>query len=435
MKLLSSAGACARLLWEVRQPAARSEAQAARRVQQLLVAAMQVPFYRDQMRAAGYDPQRDYRGPQDLAVLRITRKEDVKAAPMAFIQEPFQDRLEGFFSDRTSGSTGAPLAVYRSAPERAVQIAKWMRVLMVNGYRPTQKVLSYTSPGRLTEGRSALQRLGLLRRRAVDYTLPASQCADALLDYRPDVVYGVRTSLLQVAEELARRGTPAPSVSLLVAGGEVIDAATRRLCREAFGREITETYGTVEMGVLACERPGVRGLSLIEDCTWFEFLDERGAPAGPGQLARVVVTDLHGRLMPFIRYEQGDWAVYQLRRNARGETVRVIERIVGRQDDLAPLSNGRMLTYLDFYEVMDTYGGLQRFRVTQRTADDFLVELVADAAYIDSVRAELLQRLQQLAAPSPRFELRRAERIDPEPSGKLRMLVSHVKQRSTQASP
>lgn len=424
--MIKSTAAIARLLRDSRCSQSELKAMAAARLKKVLVAAASVPHYRAQMQKAGYDPQRDFAGPEDLAVLAVTLKTDIKASPSAFVQAAESGRLQRYFSDRTSGSTGMPLTVYRSPDERTVQIAKWLRVLVLNGYRPRDKVLSFTSPGRLAEGRSILQRFGLLRRRAVDYTLPPETLADALIQYRPDVVYGVRTSLLMAAEALERRGILAPPVKLLVAGGEVIDAQTRRRCRQVFGTDITETYGTVEMGVMACQRRGQRGLSLIEDCTLFEFLDEQGNPAKPGQLARVVVTDLHGGLMPFIRYDQGDLATYSLRQNAHGESVRVIDRIVGRQDDVAPLPDGRFLTYLDFYEIMDVYPGVERFRIRQHAPDRFRIELVVRPDYYRTIQAALLAKLQALSLLPLAFDMQLVDRIDPDPSGKVRMLMSEV---------
>lgn len=319
-----------------------------------------------------------------------------------------------------------PLTVYRAPREREVQIAKWLRVLMLSGYRPTDKVLSFTSPGRLAEGRSVLQRFGLFRRKAIDYTLPTETLANEVLQYRPDVVYGVRTSLLTVADELERRGVKIPPLKLLVAGGEVIDAHTRQHCRNAFGTDIMETYGTVEMGVMAYQARAQDGLSLIEDCTLFEFLDEKGKPAEPGQLSRVIVTDLHGGLMPFIRYEQGDLATYSLKTNEYGETVRVIDRIIGRQDDVAYLPDGRFLTYLDFYEIMDVYAGVECFRIRHQAPDRFLIQLAANPDYYTTIQRPLLAKLKALSPLPLNFDIRLVEKIDPDPSGKRRMLVSDV---------
>lgn len=426
MSMVTSTFALVRLLSDARRSPAELGATITEKLKKVLVAAADVPRHRNVMRQAGYDPRRDFGGLSDLSIMPVMSKADLRRTPDAFLQVDASGHLHTSFSDRTSGSTGMPLTVYRSSRERDIQVAKWLRVLFLGGYRPTDKVLSFTSPGRLAEGRSVLQRFGLLRRKAVDYTLPPEALADELLQYRPDVVYGVRTSLLMVAEELERRGIKAPPIKLLVAGGEVIDAQTRQRCRDVFGVEITETYGTVEMGVMAYQRQGQDGLSLIEDCTLFEFLDEEGNPAKPGQLARIVVTDLHGSLMPFIRYDQGDLATYSLRQNAAGETVRVIDRIIGRQDDIAHLPDGRFLTYLDFYDLRYGYGGLRHIRVTQHSPLFFLVEVVAAPDYFQSIREDLAHRLRKLSTIPVEFEIRLVERIDPDPSGKMRMLVSKL---------
>jgi phenylacetate-CoA ligase len=389
---------------------------------------MTVPHYGAKMRQAGYDPRRDYRGPEDLSLFAVTNKANLKADPMAFVQESEAGRLSAFFYDRTSGSTGTPLTVYRAPRERVAQVAKWLRVLLQNGYLPTYKVFSFTSPGRMTEGRSVLQHFGFFRRLAMDYTLPTGKLVDALLAYAPQVIYGVRTSLVLAAEELLRRGLTAPPMKLLVAGGEVVDAHARELCRRAFGIDISETYGTVEMGVMAYQDHDRPGLKLIEDCTYFEFLDEQNRPVGPGQLGRVVVTDLHGGLMPFVRYDQGDLAIYSLQRNKWGETVRMIDRIVGRQDDLIRLPDGRILTYLDFYDLRYGYPGLRQLRVTQRAPLSFLVEVAAEPGYFGDIQEDMVRRLGRLSELPLKFEIRRVEHIAPEPSGKLRMLIAAVSQ-------
>jgi phenylacetate-CoA ligase len=423
---MTTATALFRLLLQTRYQAPKREQLVNERIRRVLIAAMTVPHYGAQMRKAGYDPRRDYRGPQDLSLFAITNKANLKADPLAFVQESEAGRRSAFFSDRTSGSTGMPLIVYRAPNERAVQVAKWLRVLVQNGYRPTDKVFSFTSPSRLTEGRSVLQHFGFFRRLAMDYTLPTAKLVDALLAYAPQVIYGVRTSLVLAAEELLRRGLTAPPVKLLVAGGEVVDAHARELCRRAFGTDISETYGTVEMGVMAYQDHDRLGHKLIEDCTYFEFLDEKNRPVGPGQLGRVVVTDLHGGLMPFVRYDQGDLAVYSLQRNKWGETVRMIDRIVGRQDELARLPDGSFLTYLDFYELMDVYPGVERFRVRQQTPNEFVVDLVANPDYFRGLERELRSRLSALSPLPLHFDIRLVDKIAPDAGGKLRMLVSEV---------
>jgi phenylacetate-CoA ligase len=425
MSQLSNAAALAQLMMAIRSPISERARRTNERLKRLLIAAKRVPHYREQMERARYDPVRDFSGPGDLSVLRVTRKSDVKAAPESFLQDNC-GALSAYFSDRTSGSTGIPLVVYRSPRERATQIAKWMRVLLLSGYRPTHKVVSFTAPARLSHGQSVLQRFGLFRRCPVNYLDAPERCVEVLAEYQPDVLYGVRTRLLMIAEELERRNVKLSSLKLLMAGGEVIDAETRRVCRAAYGVDVLETYGSIEMGVMAHQRPGENVLSPIDDCTYFEFLDARGNPAQPGELARVVVTDLNGRLMPFIRYDHGDLAIFRYRQNARGERLQVIERIVGRQDDIATLADGRVLMYLDFYDILCAYPGVKRFRIRQHELDRFSVELLSTPEYFQSIHSAVRARMQSLSSLPLRFDLKRVDRIDPDPSGKRRILISDV---------
>ena len=143
------------------------------RLRAMLISAFEhTAYYREVMRAAGYDPRVDFNGPEDLAHLPILTKQIIKEKGIrAFVRMADLEHLDDFFCDTTSGTTGLPLIIYRDRYARALQIAKWLRVLFDNGYRPTQKVLSFTSQAQLSAGRSLIQQFGLFRRQAVGYDM------------------------------------------------------------------------------------------------------------------------------------------------------------------------------------------------------------------------------------------------------------------------
>ena len=396
------------------------------RLKTVLISAYQhVSYYRELMQKENFNPIRDYRGPEDLAMLPITTKDVLKQRGiMAFVSEGAN--LSDCFSDTTSGSTGIPITVYRDPCARALQIAKWLRVLFVNGYSPHQRVMSLTSPSRLTEGRSIIQRFGILRRLAVDYLCPPEELVDILLTYKPHVLYGNRSHLDLMALELDSRGMRPEGLRLLIGGAEVIQGSSRQLYQEHFGVELIETYGSVEMGTMAYETPSHHGLNLSEDLTYFEFLDKEGNPVCSGVPGRVVVTDLAGTLMPFIRYDQGDIAVFENVDGTAGDTHRRIKQIIGREDDYAILPDGTHRPFHDFYEVMDKYHDIRQFRIVQKKRNLFHVLIVADTAYLITIRNDLLDRLRKKFPPTVNFELIQKERLEPDPSGKIRMLVSEI---------
>jgi phenylacetate-CoA ligase len=398
-----------------------------KRLEAVLVSAYcHVPYYRELMQSAGYDPVREYRGPEDLSKLSITTKEILKqVGAQAFVVE--DSDLSSCFSDATSGSTGIPLRVYRSPYERAVQIARWLRVLFLNGYAIHHKVVALVSPTRVAEGHSVVQRFRVLRRLTVDYVHHSpEEMVDLLLAYEPDVLYGNRSHLDLMALELKRRGIRPASLKLLLGGGEVIHDSSRQLYRTHFGVELVEYYGSIEMGVMAYETQAHDGLHLCEDLTYFEFLDQDGEPASPGEPGRVVVTDLTGKLMPFIRYDQGDLARFEYRSDANGSVSRVLTQVIGRENDYILLPDGTQHAAHDPCILVRKYEGVVQFRIVQRTRSLFEIRIVADSSYFLSIRDELMQKLEQ-KFPSPvSFEIVRVDQIAPDPSGKIREFISEV---------
>jgi phenylacetate-CoA ligase len=130
--------------------------------------------------------------------------------------------------------------------------------------------------------------------------------------------------------------------------------------------------------------------------------------------------------MPFIRYDQGDLAVFKSADGLNGKSSRRLTRIIGREDDYATLPDGTRRPFHDFYEVMDKYEDIVQFRIVQRTRGLFTILIVADTSYLLSIREDLLHRLQEKFPPTVNFEITQVEQITPDTSGKIRMLVSEV---------
>ena len=69
-------------------------------------------------------------------------------------------------------------------------------------------------------------------------------------------------------------------------------------------------YGTEEFGTIAVERPKDQKHVLNLSSVIVEILAiDKDVPVEPGQMGRIVVTDLFSHAMPLIRYETGDLAV------------------------------------------------------------------------------------------------------------------------------
>jgi phenylacetate-CoA ligase len=407
------------------------------RLRAVLISAYEnTTFYGDAMRTAGYDPSVDFNGPEDLVHLPILTKKILKeTATEAFINQSDFDHLDDFFSDVTSGTTGLPLVIYRDRYARALQVAKWLRVLLCNGYRPTHRVLSFATQVQQPAGPSLLQRCGLFRRQTIGYDMYPDSALDAIQNYRPHVLYGAPSGFDFLFDAMERRGERLHGVKLIVMTGEMIRQGIRQRCRFYTGVDVTESYGTVEMGVMAYQAPHSNGLRLNDDLTYFEFLDDNGVPAKPGQEARIIVTDLSAKTMPFIRYEQGDRVVFSESSSDTGGKQRVIQRIIGRDNDYAILGDGTRRSFIPYYEALDVFTELKRFRIVQVEPDLFDILLVANEDYFNEIKSQVLARLKRLCGSSQEYQLHLVQEIPRDPSGKIRMLISNVAQDGKTGSP
>ncbi len=401
------------------------------RLRAVLISAFEhTAYYGDAMRAVGYDPRYDFNGPEDLTHLPILTKQILKDTGIrAFVRKADREHLDACYSDVTSGTTGLPLIIYRDRYSRALQVAKWLRVLFNNGYGPTQKVVSFATQTQLGAGRSLIQRFGLFRRQPIGYDMAPERALEVIRAYRPHVLYGAPSGFDFLFDAMEQRRERLTGVRLIVMTGEMIREGIRERCKAFTGVDVTESYGTVEMGVMAYQTPNRDDLHLNEDLTYFEFLDDNGAPAAPGQEARIVVTDLSAKLMPLIRYEQGDRVVFTECDIEPGDKRRCIQRIIGRDNDYAILGDGTRRSFIPYYEALDVFTGLKRFRIVQVEPDLFDILMVADKDYFDGIKTEALARLRRLCGARPEYRLHRVEEIPRDPSGKIRMLISHVEGR------
>src|SRR5690606_22120872 len=98
---------------------------------------------------------------------------------------------------------------------------------------------------------------------------------------------------------------------------------------EHFGCRVVDEYGCTESGIIAFECPEgnrhIAGHNL-----YVEIIDPATGKVVPtGEHGEVVITELHARAMPIIRYRVGDLARISTEKCRCGRATPVIADIVG----------------------------------------------------------------------------------------------------------
>jgi len=329
-------------------------------------AAAHVPFYRQFWPERGFHAA-GFRGLDDLERIPIVDGETMKqAARKGELLAQGWDASACTFLD-SSGSSGASTRIWKKPLEERVRRATGLRIWFEHGFRWRD----VTAQFQILSGPSLLlQRLGISRKTWISTAQSPEVQRAQFLAAAADVVVGTPTALRGICQALRSGGTSWARPRVVFAAGELVDRATRETVSRVLGVEPVAIYGQTEVGYLAwqCER---RQAFHLNADTHLVEVRRQDAPAAPGTLGRVVVTDLRGRTMPFLRYDTGDLAIAGLGPCACGRSLPTLQSLEGRAQGTFTLASGAILTTRQLVDALVGAIPLGWFRVEQIASQEF----------------------------------------------------------------
>ncbi len=351
-------------------------------------------FYRD--RFAELDLPRS-----DIPVERlpVLDKDDVRAHRDALRNRDLP--ADATRIGQTGGSTGRPLSFHYDDDK-----IEYMRAGMMRGYRwcgwePGEKILNFWGARQDVKHGAGRRYRDFI---AAEQTIGAWEYSDRELAewaariraWRPVVLQGYASILAEVARHVLRRGLRMPPLKGVYSTAEALHDRQREAIESAFGCRVFNQYGSREVPNIALEcRHG--NLHVFSDNVWLE------APPGE-EGGRLLVTSLHDRVMPFIRYANGDSGRLKEGGCACGSPFPLMEMGLCRDNDIVRLADGRRVYPSWFVHLLDGLSGIRRFQFEQTAVDQIRLRLLgtlpsaADSAILQRrVADELGMRLDIVA--------------------------------------
>ncbi len=163
--------------------------------------------------------------------------------------------------------------------------------------------------------------------------LPVAAMVDRLNDYQPDRLIGYSSMIEELCAETLD-GKLRIKPMRVSSNSEPLSQHARDTALEAWGVNIHNQWGSVEIGLAATEGESFSGMTLAEDFLIFEPVDDHDQPVDDAASAdRLLVTKLYGTVMPMIRYEVTDTVVIDGSPNPDAPGYRRITDIKGRADN------------------------------------------------------------------------------------------------------
>jgi phenylacetate-CoA ligase len=324
----------------------------------------------------------------------------------------------------TSGSTGVPLKVQCTSITRAIGMASVPWAHLASGTDFSWRMAS-VKPTNLITGESdswdpassLLFDVGPML--SVSSSEDVFTQLDQLEKFEPDCLIVFPSVLNEYASIWERGLREPPKFKAIRTMGETLRDETRHLVEKVTGAPVLDTYSSSEVGRIATQIAPHSPYTVNNYSLVVEVLNEVGERCAPGEIGRVVITDLFNYATPLVRYDIGDWAI-------PADTYHhKLEKVMGRSRNMLTLPDGRkvwpLVGYREFSEVVP----VRQFHIQQTSVDSLRARFFVD--YLPCL--EQREKLKRIVRESMGYDfniedLYQTEPFEKKPNGKMEDFVS-----------
>jgi phenylacetate-CoA ligase len=354
--------------------------------------------FRVRLASAGLSPA-ELASPDGLRALPPLTRRDLQSKERPVYVQEVPAGHRPLTELKTSGSTGEPVAVLRTA----VSQLQWMAL--------TMRYHLWAEPdfdGRICAIRANLKKFGEEPNWGpplnfffktgpglkLDLELDISEQIQQLRAFGPTSLVIYPSNLIGILDELATKGEQLPSIRRVRSIGEMLPQGLRERVRDQLGATLYDCYSSQEIGYIALQCPESELYHIMSETVLVEVVDAEGAAAAPGEAGRILVTDLHNHATPLIRYEVGDYAeAGPLCPCGRG--LPTLKRILGRERNLIVKPDGTRHWPLTGFRLFRDAAPVVQYQMRQTALDRVELRLVVERPLEESEEAALRTIVQE----------------------------------------
>lgn len=358
------------------------------------------------------------------------------------LQQPLLNRLsDGFnkknvYINKTSGSSGNPFIF---AKDKFCHALTWS--VFIDRY--SWFGLDFNTSKQARFYGIPLNKKGYYKERIKDFLgnryrfsvfdLSDAQLEKNLIKFQStsfDYINGYTSAIVQFAKFLKQKNsvlkTICPSLKACIVTSEMLFKEDKHVLETQFGIPIINEYGAAELGLIAFQNQNDEWIVNSED-VFVEILDKNNHVLPYGEEGRVVITSLYNKAHPFIRYELGDIGVL-----SKESTIKkpILERLIGRTNDIVVLPSGKKAAGLTFYYVTKTViedaAPVKEFIIEQLKLDAFKITYVSEYELSEEKIKAIKQAIEKYLEPGLNIAFENVSKLNRNKRGKLKQFTSHL---------
>ncbi|MCK8481801.1 phenylacetate--CoA ligase family protein [Psychroserpens algicola] len=383
------------------------------------------PYYKSLVKTSSYN---------DWNTIPVMTKRD--------LQLPLNDRLtKGFISknvyvNKTSGSSGDPFIF---AKDKYCHALTWAVIQNRFGwydldFNTSKQARFYGIP---------LDKKGYYKERLKDslskrYRFSVFDLSDAAFEKHLnkfkstafDYINGYTSPIVQFAKFLNRKQlnlkTICPTLKACVVTSEMLFHNDKLLMESSFGVPVINEYGASELDLIAFQNPD-NDWQVNSETLFVEILDKDDNPLPYGEEGRVVITSLYNKAHPFIRYDIGDIGILSKQSTLR---TPLLEKLVGRTNDIAVLPSGKRAAGLTFYyitkSIIEDDGKVKEFVIEQLEKHHFKIIYVCNDPLSEEKIKAITKEMETYLESGLTISFEKQDHLKRSKSGKLKQFTSYV---------
>jgi phenylacetate-CoA ligase len=381
-----------------------------------------VPLYHQKFRSVGVMPD-DIKTVDDLKKIPITTKQELRDNfPDGVIAKGVD--INKCHTSTTSGSTGEPLLVVYGEKDDDYEKAIALRPNLSCGQKLRDKWAVITSPKHI-KSEKWFQKFRVFAPEYISVYDSAKEQITILEKFDPDVLDGYASSIYLLAKEIKETGNDKIHPRIIYGTAELLDKETRKYINSAFGVEMYDQFGCVELARTAWECPEHCGYHIDVDAVVMEFLSD-GKAVASGERGEIVYTGLYNYSMPFVRYAVGDVGIPSDEKCPCGRGLPLMKVVEGRKDVFMKTPNGKIIPPIIWPVIMERITTINQYKIIQEKIDLIKVQIIKGKVFSEETSDRVKRDIKNALGEDMYIEVEIVDKI-PREAGKVRSVVSKIR--------
>ena len=190
--------------------------------------------------------------------------------------------------------------------------------------------------------------------------------------------------------------------------------------------DICSRYSTEEFGVLACQYKEA-GKFYVNSLNYhIELLKiDSDEPCAPGEVGRIIVTDLNSYANPLVRYDTGDLALCDGSEKDKFGSIVSFQSLVGRGIQVITTPTGELKYPLFFECIMEAFSEhISQYQIIQESNVLYRVLMVSKSALDQSIKEAVKSAVLDWLGDEAQIVMEEVENIEALPSGKRPYVIN-----------